>query len=126
MELLFVVLIAFGIGVIARYTIPGRDTYGLLLVPSVAAALSAVVWEALTWAGWKFDGGWIWVASLVAGGILAIILAVVVPRTRRRHDTELLSTLSKAKDASPTPSAVRIRRSARARPFVGCAPRSTR
>jgi quaternary ammonium compound-resistance protein SugE len=96
MELLFVVLIAFGIGLIARYLLPGRDTYGSMLVPSIGAALSTVVWAALTWAGWKFDGGWIWVVSLVAGGILALILALVIPRSRRNGDAEMLQKLSRA------------------------------
>jgi len=94
-ELLFVTLIAFCIGLLARYALPGRDTYGVVLVPSIAAIVAAVVWVALTWVGLKFDGGWIWVASLVAAGIVSLVLALVLPRTRRTHDHELLQKLSR-------------------------------
>jgi hypothetical protein len=94
-ELLFVTLIAFCMGLVARYVLPGRDTYGLVLVPSVAAIVSAVVWVSLTWAGLKFNGGWIWVASLVAAGVVSLVLVLVLPRLRRGHDHELLQKLSR-------------------------------
>jgi hypothetical protein len=95
-ELLFVVLLGFCIGLAVRTAIPGHDTYGSALVPSIAAAAGAIVWEILTWAGWKFDGGWIWVVSLGAGGVVALVLALVLPRTRRGRDDVLLQQLSRA------------------------------
>jgi hypothetical protein len=95
MELLFVILIAFGIGSLAYYVLPGRAQYGSMLIPSISAALSAVVWVGLLWAGWKFDGGWIWVVSLVAGAVVALILALTIPRSRRTHDEAMLQRLSK-------------------------------
>jgi Flp pilus assembly protein TadB len=96
MELLFVTLIAFCIGLLARYVLPGRDTYGIVLVPSIAAIATAVVWVALTWVGLKFDGGWIWVGSLVAGAVVSLVLVLTLPRARRNHDERLLQQLSKA------------------------------
>jgi hypothetical protein len=96
MELLFVTLIAFAIGLGIRYVLPGRDTYGSALMPSIAAAVCSVVWVALLWAGWKFDGGWIWVVSLTAGGVSALIVTLALPRTRRSRDSELLQELSRA------------------------------
>jgi hypothetical protein len=96
MELLFVTLIAFCIGLAARYLLPGRDTYGVALIPSIAAIVTAAIWVALTWVGWKFDGGWIWVASLVAGGIVSLVLALVLPRTRRHSDENMQQRLSRA------------------------------
>jgi hypothetical protein len=94
-ELLFVVLLGFCIGLAVRTAIPGHDTYGSALVPSIAAAAGAIVWEILTWAGWKFDGGWIWVVSLVTAGIVALVIALVIPRSRRSNDQALLQQLSK-------------------------------
>ena len=96
MELLFVTLISFCIGLGVRYGLPGRDTYGVVLVPSVATVVTAIVWVGLTWLGWKFDGGWIWVVSLGAGGVVALVLALVLPRTRRGRDDVLLQQLSRA------------------------------
>jgi uncharacterized membrane protein YeaQ/YmgE (transglycosylase-associated protein family) len=95
-ELLFVTLIAFCMGLLARYVLPGRDTYGIVLVPSIAAVVTAVVWVIFTWIGWKFDGGWIWVVSLVAGGVTALVVTLLLPRSRRAHDAELLQQLSRA------------------------------
>lgn len=98
MELLFVVLIAAGLGAIARYTIRGRETYGSILLPAISAAVSAIVWVALLWGlNWQFDGTWIWVASLIAGPVVALVLAVVLPRRRHEADRELLARLSGVK-----------------------------
>jgi hypothetical protein len=96
MELLFVTLIAFCIGLVVRYALPGRDTYGIALIPALSAALSALVWVGLTWVGWKFDGGWIWVVSLAAGGVVSLVLALTVPRARRSNDESMLQQLSRA------------------------------
>ena len=95
MELLFVTLIAFCIGLATRYLLPGRDTYGLVLVPSIAAIVTAIIWVSLTWAGLKFNGGWIWVASLAGALIVSLVLVLVLPRTRRVHDHDLLQKLSR-------------------------------
>jgi hypothetical protein len=86
MELLFVTLIAFCIGLGARYALPGRDAYGVALVPAIAAAVTAIVWVGLTWLGWKFDGGWIWVVSLAAAAVVSLVLTLVVPRVRTVKD----------------------------------------
>jgi quaternary ammonium compound-resistance protein SugE len=96
MELLFVTLIAFCIGLGARYALPGRDAYGLALVPAIAAAVTAIVWVGLTWLGWKFDGGWIWVVSLAAAAAISLVLTLVVPRIRTTKDETKLQQLSRA------------------------------
>jgi hypothetical protein len=98
MELLFVVLIAATLGIGVRYLLRGRDTYGAALLPAISAAFSAVVWVALLWVfNWQFDGTWIWVASLVAGPVLAIIVGAVLPRRRHEADHALLAELSGGK-----------------------------
>ena len=94
MELAYVTVIGAAIGALARYTLPGRRSYGLFLVPAIAAAVTAVVWVGLVWLGWTFDGGWIWVVSLVAGGVSAIVAALVIVRFRANADQRLLHHLS--------------------------------
>ena len=69
MELAYVTVIGAALGALARYALPGRRSYGLFLLPAIAAAVTAAVWVGLVWLGWTFDGGWIWVVSLVAGGV---------------------------------------------------------
>lgn len=95
MELLFVMIIGLLSGAVLRYaSASGRDTYGYLLVPGIVAVVDAIVWEALTWAGWAYDGGWIWVASLLAGPIVGLIVALTLPRGRRTADRALMTRLS--------------------------------
>jgi hypothetical protein len=94
MELLFVILIAAGLGFIAHYTLPGRDTRGALLLGAASAGVAAVIWVSLLWLGFTFDGGWIWLISLVAGGVAALVLALVLPRRRHAADRALLTKLS--------------------------------
>lgn len=97
MELLFVFVIAASIGLALRYLVPQRGTSGALLLPAIAAATAAIVWVALLWFGWSFDGTWIWVASLAAGGIAALVVGLVLPRRRVEADAHLLSRLSGGK-----------------------------
>ncbi|MET0989671.1 MAG: hypothetical protein ABWY54_03405 [Glaciihabitans sp.] len=94
MELLFAILIAIVIGFGVSYFTPGRDTYGVLLVPAISGAVTAVVWVALLWLGWTFDGTWIWVVSLVAGPLVSLVVALLLPRTRHAADAALLAELS--------------------------------
>jgi hypothetical protein len=83
-----------------RTVIPGRETAGSMLVPSIAAIVGTIVWASLTWAGLKFDGGWIWVASLLASGVAALVAALIIPRSRKGADDELLKRLSSPSAAS--------------------------
>ncbi|MEP6481644.1 MAG: hypothetical protein ABJA94_06510 [Rhodoglobus sp.] len=94
MELLFVTVIGAGFGGLVRYLLPQRGTYGLLLLPALSGAVTAVVWVALVWVGWKFDGSWIWVVSLAAGVIAALVAGLVLPRRRIAADAHRLSELS--------------------------------
>ncbi|MCU1514858.1 MAG: hypothetical protein JWO10_1948 [Microbacteriaceae bacterium] len=96
MELLFAVLGGAVLGLGARYVLPGRDSYGVGLLPAVGAVAASIIWAALTWAGWKFDGGWIWVVTLVVAAIAAIAVGLQLPRARRKLDDELLVKLNRA------------------------------
>lgn len=95
---MFVILISAAIGLGLTYVSrQGRHTYGVLLLPAVSAVVTSVVWVALLWLGFTFDGGWIWVISLVAGGVVALVLALRLPKSRETADKQLLATLSSGK-----------------------------
>jgi quaternary ammonium compound-resistance protein SugE len=96
-ELLFVVLGGTILGFVARYTLPRRTTNGVLLVPAIGAAFSAVLWVALTWAGLKWDAGVIWWVTLGATAVVCAASALLLGRARERHDTERLAALMRAR-----------------------------
>lgn len=95
MELLFVALGGAILGLIARYSLPRRHSHGAVLVPAIGTAVAAVVWVGLTWLGWAWDGGWIWVASLVAAGLASAGAALVIGPRRERADAELFERLAR-------------------------------
>ncbi len=95
MELLFVVVIGAVIGAIVRYTLPGRTSYGSALLPAIGAAVGSVIWVGLLWLGLRFDGTWIWVASIGAAVLVPIVVAIVLPRRRAASDEALLLALSR-------------------------------
>ena len=97
MELLFATVIGAGIGLALRYLLPKFTTYGVLLLPAVAAAATAIVWVALLWIGLTFDGTWIWVASLAAAVVASVLTAVLLPRRRTAADAALFTRLANAK-----------------------------
>ncbi len=94
MELVYVTVIAALIGAGLRYLLPGRRAYGLLLLPAVAAAVTATVWVGLVWLGLTFDGGWIWAISLASGIVAALLSALLLVRYRATADQRLLHRLS--------------------------------
>lgn len=98
MELFFVTVIGACIGVVVRYVLPERSTYGLLLLPAVAAAATAITWVGLLWAAnLTFDGTWIWVAALAAAVIAPVAMALWLPGRRAAEDEQLFQRLSSGK-----------------------------
>jgi hypothetical protein len=95
MELLFVTVIGAALSVGVRYVVPGRQTHGLLLVPLAGAAATAAIWAICVWIGLPFDGGWIWVIALVGGPLVALAIALTLPKRREQADVALLERLMK-------------------------------
>ncbi len=83
------------IGLVARYLLPGRQWVGLFLNPAAAAAAAGVVWTILGLTGMTTDNGWIWVASLAAALVVALVLPRVLPPRRQRADAAYLSELTR-------------------------------
>jgi len=83
MEILLAFIFGGAFGLLAHYTVPGRDTRGPALAPMLGAVVGGLVWMVLTWAGLKIDNGWLWLASL--GAPLVVVYAVLPLLTRVRH-----------------------------------------
>ncbi|HEV7813259.1 MAG TPA: hypothetical protein VGO99_09820 [Leifsonia sp.] len=95
MELLFVALGGAILGLGARYFLPGRHTHGSVLVPAIGVMVASALWVALTWAGLKWDGGWIWWISLGGTAVVVTIADLLIGRIRKTSDERLLATLTK-------------------------------
>jgi quaternary ammonium compound-resistance protein SugE len=95
-ELLFVTLGGVLLGLLARYSLPRRTTSGVLLVPAIGAAVAAVVWVALTWAGLPWDDPLIWLITFLVTAAAVVLVALRLGANRSRHDEERLRTLAKA------------------------------
>lgn len=96
MELLFVVLGGILLGLLGRYMLPERHSYGAALLPAVGGIVAAVAWVALTWLGWAYDGGWIWVVSLGLAAVASVAVAVALPPRRRTADEQLFERTRRA------------------------------
>jgi len=95
MELIFVVVGGAILGLAAQFVVPLRHLRGVAVGPAIGAAVASVVWVALTWLGWAWDGGWIWVVSLVLAALVpAAVLYLLSPR-RERADATLFERLSR-------------------------------
>lgn len=86
MQIVLGILIAAAAGVALHYVLPGRDARGIVVVPILAAAVGAVVWTALTWAGVGIDNPWIWLAALAVPAIVTVPLILALTAARRRAD----------------------------------------
>jgi hypothetical protein len=94
-ELLFVVLGGAIIGLAGRYLLPNRHTHGSVLIPAVGVVSSAVLWVALTWAGLKWDGGWIWWITLLGTALIVAVADLLIGRVRATNDDRMLHALAK-------------------------------
>src|SRR5690606_18194365 len=95
MEMLFAVLGGLVLSLAVHFVLPARELRGSALLASLGAAVTAVVWSALTWLGMPFDGGWIWVIAIAAGPAVALIVGLMLPRRRREADEQLFQRLAK-------------------------------
>lgn len=86
MQILLAFIFGAVFGLLAHYTLPGRDTRGAALAPMLGAVVGGLVWMILTWAGMKVDNGWLWVASLAAPLIVVYAAVPIITRVRNAHD----------------------------------------
>ena len=95
MELLFVALAGAVIGLAARYLLPHRHTHGSVLIPALGVSVACILWVALTWAGLKWDGGWIWWITLLGTAVVVAVADLVIGRVRSDADDRMLHTLAR-------------------------------
>ncbi|HRN29646.1 MAG TPA: hypothetical protein PK890_08105 [Terrimesophilobacter sp.] len=100
MGLIYIVVLAAGIGATLRYLLPGRASYGILLLPALSVVVSVIVWGALTWAGINQTEVWMWLVTLAAGLLAALGSALYLPKHRATVDAALFERLSDPRHAA--------------------------
>jgi len=96
LSLVYVTVVGASLGVIARFLLPRRHTYGFVLLPAIGAAVSAAIWVGVQWfklLGFPLD----WLVALGGGLVVSIVVALIVGRARAASDARELHVLSGGK-----------------------------
>jgi uncharacterized membrane protein YeaQ/YmgE (transglycosylase-associated protein family) len=91
MQLIYAETVAIVLGLAAHAVLPRRDFTGVLLLPAVGGVACAIVWVGLTWAQVEQGGPAMWLASLLAAALSAVVVGLVVRGARDRRDREVLT-----------------------------------
>lgn len=78
------------LGLVAPYIYAKSEEYGALLPPAVALITGSILWGALTWLGFKYTEGYIWVIVMVLMPVAMIIVARQVAHARIKAREEKL------------------------------------
>lgn len=97
MGLIYIVVLAAGIGGVVRYVLPGRTSYGLLLLPAISLVVAAIAWGVFTWVGIDQGAVWMWLAALAAGLLASLGAALYLPRHRAALEAAQLAQLTAAR-----------------------------
>lgn len=93
MYILLAIIFATAAGALIQVLLPNREVRGVLVSGATAAAVAAVVYAALTWAGVAQSSIWIWLASVGGGIVASLILTWALTRTRVQHDAAEVARL---------------------------------
>ena len=88
MELIFAILGGLIIGLIVRYSLPGRDMTGAIVIPAIATAGAAILWEIATWLRLPSSNPWVWVVVFAIVAIKSVFVDLWLAR-RRKHSDEV-------------------------------------
>jgi uncharacterized membrane protein YeaQ/YmgE (transglycosylase-associated protein family) len=74
------------LGAVAHALVPSRTSRGVMVGGALGGAAAAIVYTALTWSGVAESSLWMWVASLGAALVVAVVGTLVLTRLRLSHD----------------------------------------
>ena len=99
MEIVYAVVVGAAAALVLRYLLPGRETYGSVLLPAIGGAVTAAVWAGMSWLGFDFAGnwGWLWLASVGGAIVVTLIVGLLVSTRRQASDARRLHVLSGGK-----------------------------
>lgn len=86
MLILLALIGAGALGVVTHFWIRDRSVRGSAVTGSIAVALSAIVYTALTWAGLKENNIWLWVLSIFGSVAVTWVVTSLLTRSRVAAD----------------------------------------
>lgn len=90
MELVVLIIVAASTGLITRFSVPQREEYGLLLLPSLTLAVALIVWSLGLLIGMNGDHFLLWVLALAIPTVIGIAVAKILPGKRiARHEARV-------------------------------------
>lgn len=63
------------LGMVAPYIYARSEEYGSMLPPAIALAVGSALWGALTWLGFKYTEGYIWVIIMTVMPLVMILVS---------------------------------------------------
>ncbi len=93
MYILLALIAACALGIGVHYLLPYRSLRGVVVVPAVATAASAVMYTVLQWTGVGQDSVWLWLASILGALAIAAAAGFALTASRRRSDAEKRAAL---------------------------------
>ena len=87
MDYAFAVIAFYAVllGLVAPYIYARSEEYGVLLPPAIALATGSALWAILTWLGFDYTEGYIWVIVMVLMPVVMVILS-----SRLAHSLSLI------------------------------------
>ena len=70
------------LGLVAPYIYARSEEYGALLPPAIALSVGSVLWGALTWLGFKYTEGYIWVIIMVVMPLVMVFVSSRLAHSR--------------------------------------------
>lgn len=93
MYILLALIAACALGVALHFLMPHRELRGVAVTPAIATAVAAATYTILQWTGVGEGNGWLWLASIGGGVLLAALATATISAQRRHHDAAARSAL---------------------------------
>lgn len=93
MYILLALVAACSIGIALHYLLPHRELRGVAVTPAIATSAAALIYTGLQWAGIAEDNGWLWLASIGGGVVLALLATLTLSAQRLHHDARAKQAL---------------------------------
>ncbi|MGB4137819.1 MAG: hypothetical protein WA971_14730 [Microbacterium sp.] len=86
MYILLALIAACSLGIGLHFLLPHRVLRGAALTPAIATAASGLIYTGMQWGGIAENNGWLWLASIGGGLLIATIATLAVSAVRHSAD----------------------------------------